>query len=317
MSETLPPWIGELARSLHRRLKGEGLPHALLICGARGVGKRRLADWLAARVLCADPGEDGTACGRCRECVLRLAGTHPDLWRTEPGERADGRRRQDIVIEQIRELGARLAAAGQRSGSCVAIVDPADRLTPPAANAFLKTLEEPGAGRLLILVADEAAWVPATIRSRCARIELRAPPRALAHSWLVERGLTPELAAEALSLAEGSPFRALALAGEGAVALSAAVASELGQLARGGVSAAALARAWAADRPELRLILAERLAMCSLRPRALTDPELFSKLETWLVEAARVRQELHTPLRGEFLLAALLARWPGLPAAER
>jgi DNA polymerase-3 subunit delta' len=317
VSEALPPWLGEIALALDQRLRSGGLPHALLIAGPRGLGKRRLVDWLVARVLCMAPGPDGTACGRCRECILRLAGTHPDLWRTEPQERADGGRRQEILIDQIRELIPHLAAAGQRGGHCLAIVDPADRLTPSAANAFLKTLEEPAPRRLLILVADEVERVPATVRSRCTRIEVRTPSPAHALSWLEEQGLDGESARKALELADGQPLRALELAGGDALALSAAVASELSELARGTLSAAALARDWVADRPELRMRLAERFAWRWLRPRALTDPALFSKLEAWLAEAERVRQELSTPLRAEFLIAGVLARWPGPSILDR
>ncbi len=310
MNEPFPPWLEPPARSLDERLRRGGLPHALLFAGPRGCGKRRLAEWLVARVLCAAPAPDGSACGNCRECALRRAGTHPDLWRTEPQERADGRLRNEILIEQIRELIAHLAVGRQRGGSSVAVIDPADRLNLPAANALLKTLEEPGAGRLLVLIADEPGRLPATIRSRCTRVELRVPAWAPSLTWLMARGLTREVAEEALRLADGLPLRALELVREGAVSLFAAVGSELRELARGTTSATVLAKIWAGDRPELRLRLAQRLAVDALARRALTDPVLFSKLDAWLGEAGRVRQELSTPLRSEVLIAALLARWP-------
>lgn len=312
MIEPLPPWLESPARSLDERLRHVGLPHALLLAGPHGCGKRRLAEWLVARVLCAAPTPDGSACENCRECTLRRAGTHPDLWRTTPRERADGRLRNEILIEQIRELIAHLAVTGQRRVVSVAVIDPADRLNLAAANALLKTLEEPAAGRLLVLIADEPGRVPATIRSRCLRVELRVPAREPSLTWLMARGLAREVAEEALRLADGLPLQALELVREGAVSLFAAVGSELRELSRGATSATALAKIWAGDRPELRLHLAQRLAADALARRALTDPMLFSKLDAWLVEAGRVRQELSTPLRSEVMIAALLARWPAL-----
>lgn len=309
MSPTLPPWLSEWATRLHERVRRGRLPHALLFCGPRGCGKRLLADWLVALVLCVSPAADGSACGRCRECVLRRAGTHPDVWRSEPTDRPDGRRRHEILIEQVRELIAHLAVAGQRSGTSIAVIDPADRLNAAAANAFLKTLEEPAPGRLLILIADEPARVRATIRSRCTRIEVRMPPAEVSLPWLLAQGLRREMAEEALRLAEGQPLRALAMAEDGSVALARTIAGELDDLAAGRTSAAALARVWAGDRPELRLKLAQRYVL-SVRDRlALTDNALFSKLDGWLGEAARVERELSSPLKGEFLIAALLARW--------
>ncbi|MDW8479543.1 MAG: DNA polymerase III subunit delta' [Xanthomonadales bacterium] len=307
----LPPWLAPLASRLAARIADPGLPHAILIAGPAGIGKRMLAEWLVAALLCRQPEADGSGCGRCRDCIMREAGSHPDLIRVGLGERTDGRARQEILIDQIRSLSARLATPAQRGGRRLALIDPADRMNAAAANAFLKTLEEPGPERHLLLVADEPERLLATVRSRCLRLEPGLPERQRSLDWLVASGLPPALAAEALDLAEGAPLRALALAREEAAAgLLGAVRSELQALEAGERSAAELARRWLADRPQLRLALAERLARRRLAARALTDPALFSKLDRWLGQAARLRQELGGPLRPDVLLAGLLASWP-------
>jgi DNA polymerase III subunit delta' len=131
------PWLHARFGELTRLMDAGRLPHALLISGPRGVGKRSLADALIARVLCAAPGE--AACGRCHGCRMLAAGYHPDLLRVEPEE---GKRQ--IRIDPIREVNAFVAQTAQQGGYRVILIAPAEAMNVAAANALLKSLEEPG-----------------------------------------------------------------------------------------------------------------------------------------------------------------------------
>ncbi|MFZ9961651.1 MAG: hypothetical protein ACO3GD_04890, partial [Candidatus Limnocylindrus sp.] len=112
-------------------------PHALLIVGPRGAGAGTLARDVAATLLCINP-QSGGACGECRACRLVAAESHADLARISPSGAAD-----EIGITPIRELEANLALLPVEGGRRVALIERADRMSEPAQNALLKTLEEP------------------------------------------------------------------------------------------------------------------------------------------------------------------------------
>lgn len=159
---------------------GERLPHALMFTGPAGLGKRDLAEALAARLLCAAPAPDGHACGRCAACTLRLAGNHPDLIMLVPAaestsepddkEGADApakAKSTQIVIEQVRDVQKALAVTGHQSSRRVVVVDPAEAMNLFTANALLKLLEEPPEACVFILVSSAPRRLLPTIRSRC------------------------------------------------------------------------------------------------------------------------------------------------------
>src|SRR5690606_7670908 len=156
--------------------------------------------------------------------------------------------RTEIVVEQLRTLSARLAMASQFGGWQVAIIDPADRMNAAAANALLKTLEEPAARTVIVLVADDASRLPATIRSRCQRVDVRAPAADEARAWLVGQGVAAADAEAALAASLGNPGRALAWIGEDVLGLRAACADDLARLCAGARNVAEIAERWAGDR---------------------------------------------------------------------
>jgi len=200
------PWQSNTMRQLEQQIEEDRLPHALMLTGPPGVGKRHLARVLAQRLLCRAP-RAGSACGKCHACGLLRAGTHPDFHRIAPEEPGKA-----IKIDAVRELTRRLVGHAQQSGYKLVTLEPAEAMNANAANALLKTLEEPAENTLLILVSDNPASVLPTIRSRCQLCPLPMPPRDRVLPWLSplvsSSDITPD---RLLDLARGAPLKALAL----------------------------------------------------------------------------------------------------------
>lgn len=184
------------------------LHHALLFEGPAGVGKRRVAEWLAQLANCTFEGE--RPCGCCPTCRQIASGAHPDVIRLEPDpEKATA----TIAVDRVREVIRTAGYHRYNSRMRFVIVDPAEALAPAAANALLKTLEEPPDGTGFILVATSTSGLLPTIRSRCQRVRFGAVPEAELVAFLVARGIaSPEAIAR---LAQGCPGRALAIAEDG------------------------------------------------------------------------------------------------------
>jgi DNA polymerase-3 subunit delta' len=196
------PWHEKPWRPMAAALDAGRVAHGLLITGIRGVGKRRFAARLAAALLCQARDAHGDACGACTTCRQRLAGTHPDVSRLAPEEGS-----QTIKVEQIRRFAQTLHLTPQHTTGRLGWIDPADALTPEAANSLLKTLEEPPLGSHLLLISEQPSKLLPTIRSRCQHWSLPPAAPATARAWLEAQGLEPEaLAGERLD----APLAALA-----------------------------------------------------------------------------------------------------------
>lgn len=344
------PWHAGAWSALVARLGGR-LPHALLFTGPAGTGKRLFADAFAARLLCDAPTE--VACGRCRACLLVAAGTHPDLLLVVPeaqradaadgegeGEGGRGKRKpsREIRIDEVRQLIAFAAQTAQFGGRRVVVIDPAHAMNVNAANALLKTLEEPGQGTVLLLVSDVPGQLAATIRSRCQPLPLPAPDRAAALDWLAAR-IGDRGRAEALLNAAGTPLRALALetAGDEWPGMRPALARVLVDTLCGRESAVRCAQLLS-EAPETLVLdwlpglLADAVRLAAGAPAAsLANPDL-APLLTALVEArttqplfllgddlSRLRQQLqaNTGLNRPLLWEEVLLRWSHRPARGR
>lgn len=180
------------------------LPHALLIHGRQGIGKLTFARSLAQALLCEQSMASGRACNRCAACNWFNSSSHPDFRLIEPdslAESADaeegGEKRggQRIRIEQIRELPDFINISSHRGGPKVILLHPAESLNVNAANALLKSLEEPPAGTYFLLVAHRIHFLLPTIKSRCGQFALPAPEPRAAIEWLSSQGVKdPELA---------------------------------------------------------------------------------------------------------------------------
>ena len=322
MNAALAPWQQRVLDGALAALGDGRLGHALLLSGAPGMGKEQVARVLAQRLLCATPAADGLACGQCRGCRLFAAGTHPDLRHVtfELNDKGD-KFRSEIIVDQIRDLGQWFALTPQLGGAQVALIVPADKLNGSAANALLKTLEEPSRDRYLILVTDLPGRLPATIRSRCPKLEFRPPPRAEAEAWLLARGHAAAVLRPALDAARGHPALADAWLAEGGLDLRREIAEELNALVAGRRTPVELAQRWLADEHgALRLRFAAELALDGAAHRlagapdpGLTLPADFQKLATWFDRALRVRDQLALPaLRHDLALAGLLLEWRSL-----
>jgi DNA polymerase-3 subunit delta' len=322
---SLPPWLAATWPELGRALAGQRLHHALLLAAPAGLGKRALATALVGAALCTDRAPEGLACGHCRACTLLAAGSHPDLVRVGLELRDDGKPRSEVTVDQLRALTQRLALSSQFGGLQLALIDPADRMNTSAANALLKTLEEPSRDTLIVLVADDASRLPATIRSRCRRVEIAVPGHAEALRWLVGQGVAEPAAREALAASLGNPGRALEWARDGALGLREACAKDLAALGAGTRTALDTAERWSGDRPELRLWMAAVLARDEARALATGGPGLHGltgrseipKLAAWADRANRGRGLLETTLRSDLVLLDLLRAWPRGDTARR
>ena len=184
------------------------LPHALLLSGMAGAGLKQFALAFSRYLLCRAPGPVGAACQQCRSCLLHKVGNHPDVRLVSPEE--DG---AQIKVESVRDLIAYLQLSAQYGGRKIAVIEPAEGMNRHSANSLLKTLEEPAASALLVLVSYQPARLPVTIRSRCQSISFNRIGRQAAMDWLQERIDEPARAAALLELAGGAPLKALELAG--------------------------------------------------------------------------------------------------------
>lgn len=205
-------WLQDAWSRLLQRMAGNRMPHALLITGETGVGKRLFANALAGLLVCERPDMSGGApCGTCKQCELVSAGTHPDIRLYTP------EKSKMIKIDQIRALSAFAVGSPQVASRKIAIIDRADQLNINSANALLKTLEEPAEDVVLLLLQESGRPVLPTIRSRCQSLLIATPNEEQAARWLTaaakkmegDRQPTPEQCAKALAMAANAPRLAL------------------------------------------------------------------------------------------------------------
>ena len=206
----------ETLRRLTQLLAQERTPHALLFCGPEGVGKKRAALAVAASLLCASPAK-GRPCGVCESCRALAAGAHPDFILVTPEKM--GKTARSIKIEAIRSLRAKAARRPKLASRRVAILDDAETMNTAAANALLKTLEEPSGDAVFILVTGARQALLPTIVSRCMTAAFGPLSQEALSRVLAKNGVPEREAAALLSLSDGSTGRALRLYAEDALAL--------------------------------------------------------------------------------------------------
>jgi DNA polymerase III subunit delta' len=273
-----PTWLSPELATLQAAYAADRLPQALLIHEAPGAG----GDWLALRaaqlVLCGEPGK--APCGQCPGCQRVAAEQHPDLMFVRPIEDS-----QQLRIEQVRELSEELCLTSHAGGYKVGLLSPADALNRFAANALLKTLEEPPARTLLVLVATQPSRLPATILSRCQRIRVRAPTRNEALAWLqATRG--PAAWDAVLDVLGEAPMLAAGADAQSVVQIGRETAQSLNETLAGTSDPVATAEKWARSALPLRLRCIENWLTERIRERVPGNPLL-----------PEVRAGTHLPVR--------------------
>jgi len=226
-------WLKPVVESYRSSHSQGRLPHAIMLTGPRGIGKRSAAAWLARKRLELPVAE-------LPEYPLEMPG-HADLrWLTRIEDK------HSIGIDQIRRLVADLSLTSYAGGGKVAVVEAADIMTTSAANSLLKTLEEPPGDTLLILIVDRPGYLPATIVSRCQRLNITLPTESEGLSWL--QSLKP--AAHWAKVLRNSGFAPLA-AIEAVERLDEtdAMAREFAALAEGRAAPLKVAAKWAKQDP--------------------------------------------------------------------
>ena len=186
-----------------RSVQAGRIVHALLFEGPRGSGKRTMARLMAQATVCS--GAD-KPCGVCPACKRFLAGSHPDVRVMKPEKRTIG-------VDEVRALIDALSLRTYEGGKHIVIIEQADRLTPPAQNALLKTLESPAGEALFFLITDAPGAILPTIVSRCQTVRFHDLSVEECAGVLEARGIAPERARELAGMAQGSVGRALEIDG--------------------------------------------------------------------------------------------------------
>lgn len=310
------PWLNPVRTEFVDRLNSGRLAHALLLSGPAGTGKQDLAREMAAGLLCLESGMQ--ACGNCRSCQLLDTGAHPDFRLIKYELNDKGVLRKELVIEQIRNLISALQLTTTISTRKVALLHPAEAMNRNAANALLKTLEEPPGDTVLILVSHDPGRLPVTIRSRCQSLHIRLPEEKITLGWLIDlSGCTQAEAETALKAAAGSPLHALEMLSSDRVAHYNTVSHTLDELlidnGHTGRALTALAEVQAEIEPEqfwtwLSLCTAEKVRRNIGRQ---VNVKLFSRLQA---AADKNRALMTTQVRKDLLLQDWLIQWSRIKA---
>ncbi|MGE6292181.1 DNA polymerase III subunit delta' [Aeromonas media] len=193
------PWLIPDWHALSQTAQAGRLGHAWLLLGDPGLGKEQLAERLARLHLCQQP-DRGEPCGQCHACQLLDKGHHPDLGTISADSKSIG-------VEAIREICGRLQSTSQLGRGKVVVIPDAERMTESAANALLKTLEEPAGDSLLLLIASQVSRLLPTILSRCHKHVCQLPTEGETLRWLSEQGHQATQAQ--VRICQGAPLRVL------------------------------------------------------------------------------------------------------------
>jgi DNA polymerase-3 subunit delta' len=209
MSNPLYPWQNAAWQQI-RQLR-DRLPHAILFHGPEGIGKTAFAEHLAQSLLCQSGSADGHACGKCDSCGWFSQYSHPDYRRVRPevleedgtsegeegGDAGEGKKAgksakapsKEIKIDQIRALADFMNISTHRPGMRIITLYPAEALNTAAANALLKTLEEPPPNTMFLLVSNSLDRLLPTILSRCRKFAMAMPLQEEALAWLRQQNV--------------------------------------------------------------------------------------------------------------------------------
>lgn len=200
------PWLTPYYKQTIAQHLAQRAHPAIIIHAHEGMGAESLVWGISRWLMCSHPQGNKT-CGQCHGCQLMLAHNHPDWYHiaAEKGKHVIG-------IDAIREVCDKIWHSPQQGGARVVWIDLAQQLTEAAANALLKTLEEPPSNCWFLLTATQLASLPATLRSRCTLLTLTPPNEEQSTTWLTRENTQPLTVHQAaLRLSAGAPAAALAL----------------------------------------------------------------------------------------------------------
>ena len=320
---SLYPWLQSQWQQLQAYSEQQRIPQALIFNGPNGLGKRDMALQYSHGLLCQKPSH-GLACGHCQSCHLITAETHPDFITIQPEEPG-----KQVGIDVMRQLNIRLALKPQYDRYRLVLITPADAMNTAAANAFLKCLEEPTERTCFVLITAYENRLPATIRSRCQRLQFKPPVAASALQWLNDQGLH-EQADILLQMAQGSPLLAQHYAQAEMVAKRQELFNDWLGIATKADAILDIAEKWH-KHPQLSLDnaliwmtlwVSDILKLAQQAPKAnLNNPDLYSRLQSLLPKLSMralyiyydtlltSRKQLQTTANKQLLLEKLLLDW--------
>jgi DNA polymerase-3 subunit delta' len=250
LSAKICPWLRPALEQLEAARASKRLGHGWLLAGPAGIGKINLALVFANRLLARAslaPPVDLKVAEAVNAIRARHAPTdhHPDLHWLFPEED-----KRTISVEQIRDAAESLNLRSHGGGAKVVLIEPADGMTVAAANALLKTLEEPSGDTYLMLLSHQPERLPATVRSRCQRLNLARPSAEEFARWV---GSAPESFGAAWLLTGGSPLQTAALLEDGKANESNSLRNELTLISSDKIDVQSVAGEWSKADPELAL----------------------------------------------------------------
>ena len=238
----LLPWQGDVLRRALQLQREQHLPHAVLLDTSSERRIDDLAMYLSMLLLCDNP-DDLLLCGHCEACRMMTAGTYADFTRvTLEVDDKSKKLSKTIKIEQIRKLIHELSLTRKHDRLKIAAIYPADAMTSSSANALLKTLEEPAAHVLLVLLTANPGRIPITLRSRCQLWSIHRPSQQQSLQWLREQGIETGEAEQCLQFAAGDPLLAQALQQQEFAHLVETFKNRLGAYLRGKLSVSELGK---------------------------------------------------------------------------
>lgn len=286
------PWQQTQWQQLQTSRQNNRMPHALLLAGSAGLGKRDFACALAKNLLC-EPTD-------VKANELFAAGTHPDFFVITLEEDSKA-----IKVDQIRELIASVNQTAQYGGYQVVIIEPAEALNIAAANALLKTLEEPQGKVVLILVSAQPSLLSATIRSRCQRIAFNTPALSIAEEWLQNKLPAGTDVSSLLAHAEGAPLAALALSQNSGIEQRAQLLQQLRQIKAGELNPIAIAAQYAKE--DVVMCINNMISLVQDMLRNQQEIRLFSFLD--LLGQRKNLLLHHNGINAQLLLEEIFISW--------
>ncbi len=288
------PWQLNNWKSFHLANRAERMAHAVLFTGSTGMGLEHFTKCLTAGLLCDDADKDSLACGHCRSCHLVNGGSHPDLFMLQ----LEGAEKQ-IKVDVVRNFINFIHLRSQYGRYKIAVIAPAESMNRNAANALLKTLEEPPEHSLLVLLSHRPDLLPITVRSRCQQTRFNPAFDDETVRW-VEQNLSAELSAgenikHLLEQVGGAPLAIEAMLKSGNVEYDTGLLEDILSLQGMQEDLVKVAERWKThDAPQVFLRLSQLFAdmvrlKVSMQPFRISDKKIIRRLQE-LIKQLELRE---------------------------